>query len=211
MLTTAATITAFTTIFVMIDPPGLVPLFLALTHGMTPKQRRTVAIRACIVSAGLMMFFLFLGQAVLDFIGISIPAFRIAGGILLFITALDMLFERRQTRRRTSAEDALDPGHDPSVFPLGIPLIVGPGLITTLILLASTASGPLGLATVVAVALINIAIVFVTFLAAPRIGRFLGTTGLSVMTRLLGMFLAALAVQFIIDGIISAGLTGAAG
>ncbi|ARO14719.1 membrane protein, MarC family [Ketogulonicigenium robustum] len=208
MLTTTAAITAFTTIFVMIDAPGLTPIFLSMTHGMSAAHRRLVAIRACLVSLGLMMFFLFLGQAVLDFIGISIPAFRIAGGVLLFLTALDMLFERRQTRRRTSAEGALDPSHDPSVFPLGIPLIVGPGLITTLILLASTSEGALGLAVVAAMAIINIGIVFVTFLAAPSIGKLLGTTGLNVMTRLLGMFLAALAVQFILDGIRSANLMG---
>ena len=124
MLDTAFLITAFATLFVVIDPPGLIPLFIALTRGMTPDQRRAIGLRACIIAAVLLTMFGFAGEALLGFIGISMPAFRIAGGILLFLTALDMLFERRTQRREGQHAD---PDHDPSVFPLATPLIAGPG------------------------------------------------------------------------------------
>ncbi len=132
-----ALIAAFTTLFIIIDPPGLAPVFIALTQGMNAAQRRAIAIRAFLVAATLMMVFLFLGEAVLGFIGISMDAFRIAGGILLFLTALDMLFQRRQARREDNAAEGQAEHHDdPSVFPLALPLIVGPGAFTTVILLA---------------------------------------------------------------------------
>jgi multiple antibiotic resistance protein len=114
-----ALIAAFTTLFIIIDPPGLAPLFVALTRGMTPGQRRAIGLRACLTAGVLMLLFLFLGEAVLGFVGISMPAFRIAGGVLLFLTALDMLFERRQARRKGSAEEGQQEHHDdPSVFPI---------------------------------------------------------------------------------------------
>lgn len=199
-------ITAFTTLFIIIDPPGMVPLFIALTQGMGSKQRRTIAIRACLVAAALMLAFLFLGEAVLGFIGISMPAFRIAGGVLLFLTALDMLFERRQSRREHSAEEgAAEPDHDPSVFPLALPLIVGPGAITTIILLAGQAHGPADFAAITGVMALVLLTVLLAFLAAGTIERALGKVGINVLTRVLGMLLAALAVQFILDGLRSFG------
>lgn len=200
-----ALIAAFTTIFIIIDPPGLAPLYIALTQGMTPAQRRAIGLRACLVAAVLMLMFLFLGEAVLRFIGISMPAFRIAGGVLLFLTALDMLFERRQTRRKGNADDGADPGHDPSVFPLAVPLIVGPGLITTIILLAGQASSAADFGAIAAVMAANLVIVFLFFLASGTIERILGKVGINVVTRILGMLLAALAVQFILDGLRSFG------
>ena len=201
----ASIITAFTTVFIIIDPPGLVPLFIALTQGMRGRQRWAIGVRAVTVAAGLMAVFLFLGEAVLEFVGISMPAFRIAGGVLLFLTALDMLFERRQKRRGDAAEGE-EEGHDPSVFPLALPLIVGPGLITTIILLAGQAEGPAGIAALVAVLAANLVIVLLSFLASPFIARALGKVGINVITRVLGMLLAALAVQFILDGLSSFGL-----
>ena len=201
----ASIITAFTTVFIIIDPPGLVPLFIALTQGMRGRQRWAIGVRAVMVAAGLMAVFLFLGEAVLEFVGISMPAFRIAGGVLLFLTALDMLFERRQKRRGDAAEGE-EEGHDPSVFPLALPLIVGPGLITTIILLAGQAEGPAGIAALVAVLAANLVIVLLSFLASPFIARALGKVGINVITRVLGMLLAALAVQFILDGLSSFGL-----
>jgi multiple antibiotic resistance protein len=203
---TAALITAFTTLFIIIDPPGLAPLYIATTQGVPEARRRAIGRRACITAAILMLIFLVLGERLLSFIGISIPAFRIAGGILLFLTALDMLFERRQARREHNAEDGTDPGHDPSVFPLAIPLIVGPGAITTIILFSGRAQGLAEYASIAGVILANIAIVWLTFLAAPTIERALGRTGISVLTRILGMLLAALAMQFVIDGILTSGL-----
>lgn len=204
-----ALITAFTTMFIIIDPPGLAPVFIALTQGMTAAQRRAIAIRACVVSAGLMIVFLFLGETVLGFIGISMDAFRIAGGILLFLTALDMLFQKRQARREeNAAEGQAEHEDDPSVFPLALPLIVGPGAITTIILLAGEAAGAANFAAIGAVLLAVLLIVLLAFLAAPAIERALGKTGLNIVTRVLGMLLAALAVQFVLDGLRGFGIGG---
>jgi multiple antibiotic resistance protein len=204
---TAALITAFTSLFVIIDAPGLTPLYIALTQGMTEKQRRMVGLRACITAGVLMLIFLVLGERVLTFIGITMPAFRIAGGILLFLTALDMLFERRRTRRENSAEEgAAEHRDDPSVSPLAIPLIVGPGTITTIILLASQTQGIGDCFAIAIILALNLAIVFGFFLSAPAIERMLGRVGINVVTRVLGMLLAALAVQFILDGIYSSGI-----
>ncbi len=198
----ATLITVFSTLFIIIDPPGLAPLFLALTQGMTPAQRRIIALRACIISAVLMMAFLFVGEALLSFIGISMPAFRIAGGVLLFLTALEMLFQRRQARRADNAEEgAAEHNDDPSVFPLALPLIVGPGAITTIILFAGQTQTALDMATLAAVMMSVLVIVFLAFLASSGIERLLGKTGLNILTRVLGMLLAALAIQFILDGV----------
>ncbi len=193
-------ITAFATLFVIIDPIGLTPLFLALTQGISRARRRTIAIRACLTGAGVLIAFALCGEAVLGFIGIDMPAFRIAGGILLFLTALDMLFERRTKRRQDSAEEE-DHADDPSIFPLAIPLIAGPGAITSVILLIGQApAGFSGSVAVIGVMLSVVAISYVFFEAAHLIERLLGKTGIIVATRLLGMLLAALAVQFILDG-----------
>ncbi|MCR9158260.1 MAG: MarC family protein [Rhodobacteraceae bacterium] len=197
-------ISAFVTLFVVIDPIGLTPIFIALTPGLTAQQRRAIAIRATLIAAGLLFLFAFLGEQVLGFIGISMPAFRIAGGILLFLTALDMLFERR-TKRREDQADAED-APDPSVFPIAIPLIAGPGAIASIILLVGQAEGPLGMVSILGVMVVVLIIVFLLFLSAPLIERALGKTGIVVVTRLLGMLLAALSVQFVLDGIRGFGL-----
>lgn len=201
---TAFLISAFVTLFVVIDPIGLTPVFIALTPGMTAQQRRAIAIRATVIAAGLLFLFAFLGEQVLGFIGISMPAFRIAGGILLFLTALDMLFERRTKRREDQAD--VDDAPDPSVFPIAIPLIAGPGAIASIILLAGQAEGAVGMTSVLGVMVGVLMIVFLLFLSAPIIERALGKTGIVVVTRLLGMLLAALSVQFVLDGIRGFGL-----
>ncbi|WP_281982856.1 MarC family protein [Thalassorhabdomicrobium marinisediminis] len=199
-------ITAFVALFVVIDPIGLAPLYVALTAGMSPAKRRAIGIRACAVSIAILFVFSLAGNDILEFAGISMPAFRIAGGILLFLTALDMLFERRQKRREDRAEeDDLDED-DPSVFPLAIPLIAGPGSITTIILLVGQTDNTVGYAAVMGVLLGIMAMVFVMFLASTRIERMLGKTGITIITRLLGMLLAALSVQFVLDGLSSFGL-----
>lgn len=209
MTDVAALIAAFTTLFIIIDPPGLAPLYIALTQGMTGEQRRRIALRACLTAGGLMLMFLFLGEAVLGFVGISMPAFRIAGGVMLFLTALDMLFQRRQQRRQENADEGGQEHHDdPSVFPLAIPLIVGPGAITTIILLAGQADGAADFLAITGVLAANLVAVFLTFLAAPFVERVLGKVGINVLTRILGMLLAALAVQFILDGLRSFGFAG---
>ncbi len=199
-------ITAFATLFVVIDPPGLVPMFIALTVGMDANHRRQLAQRACIIAAVLLTLFGLFGEALLEFIGISMPAFRIAGGILLFLTALDMLFERRTQRREGQLAE---PDHDPSVFPLATPLIAGPGAIATMILLMGQA-GPSWIGRIEVLALLY-GMIFATFLfllASAPLERLLGRTGTIVITRLLGMLLAALSVQFVIDGVRGTGLIG---
>ena len=197
-------ITAFATLFVIIDPIGLTPLFVALTQGMSDQARRAIALRACIISAVILLVFALFGEAALGFAGISLPAFRIAGGILLFLTALEMLFERRSKRREDQAEDDRP---DPSAFPLAIPLIAGPGAIASMILL--TGDGDvIQLATISGVMLSVIAVVFILFLLAGKIERLLGKTGINVVSRLLGMMLAALSVQFVLDGLRDFGLAG---
>ncbi|MBS4009623.1 MAG: MarC family protein [Roseovarius sp.] len=202
-------ITAFVTLFVIIDPIGMTPLFVALTQGMDSARRRAIAIRACATSALLLILFAALGEKVLGFIGISMPAFRIAGGLLLFLTALDMLFERRGQRRKGQADAAEeDDSDDPSIFPIAIPLIAGPGSIATVILLAGQMPGAEGLLWVIGVMLSVIALVFVMFLTSGLLERALGKVGINVVTRLLGMLLAALAVQFVLDGLRGFGLAG---
>ncbi|MCC7320455.1 MAG: MarC family protein [Rubellimicrobium sp.] len=209
MIGTIALVPAFITLFIVIDPPALAPLYLALTQGMAGRERLMIGLRACIVAGVLLLVFLLLGEAVLASIGITMPAFRIAGGILLFLTALDMLFERRQKRREGNAGEGADPGHDPSVFPLAVPLIAGPGAITTVILFAGRAQGALDLAVIALVTAANLGMVLVFFAAAPVVERVLGRVGINVVTRVLGMLLAALAIQFILDGLLASGLIGA--
>ena len=199
-------ITAFATLFVVIDPPGLVPLFIALTTGMDTAHRRALAQRACIIAAVLLTLFGLFGETLLSFIGISMAAFRIAGGILLFLTALDMLFERRTIRREGQQPD---PHHDPSVFPLATPLIAGPGAIATMILLMGQVEGDWGARLAVLGLLYSMILAtFLFLLASAPLERLLGRTGTIVITRLLGILLAALSVQFVIDGIRGTGLIG---
>lgn len=195
----AQIITAFVTLFVVMDPIGLVPLFLALTQGMSAKARLTIGLRACIIAAGMLLVFGVAGEAILSAVGISMPAFQIAGGILLFLTALDMLFERRTQRRENRKSE---PEHDPSVFPLATPLIAGPGTIASMILLTGQMGGDWSATgVVIGLMLVLIVITYLFFMAATPLEKLLGRTGTLVVTRLLGMLLAALSVQFVIDGI----------
>jgi len=207
-------ITAFTTLFVIIDPIGLTPMFVALTQDNTASERRSIAVRACVLAMLLLTAFALFGEALLGFVGISMPAFRIAGGILLFLTALDMLFERRVKRREDSVNDV----PDPSVFPLAIPLIAGPGAIASMILLADdaiaktasegTGNTVLAFGAVVLVMVLVVLLAMAMFLSAAIFERLLGKTGINVVTRLLGMLLAALSVQFVADGVRELSLIG---
>ncbi|GAA6192232.1 MarC family protein [Phaeobacter gallaeciensis] len=206
MIDYAFLVTAFTTLFVVIDPPGQAPIFMALTQGMDPAARRGVAIRACLTAAVILAMFTAFGESVLGFVGISMPAFRVAGGVLLFLTAIEMLFERRTKRRESNAEE--EENTDPSVFPLAIPFIAGPGSIATIILLAGQAPGLQGTAVVIGVMVSVVAVVLVLYLSSGVLARLLGKTGLNVMTRLLGMLLAALSVQFILSGLRDFGFAG---
>lgn len=199
----SAIITAFVTLFVVIDPPGLAPLFIALTNGMSDARRRRIGWRATVIAAFLLTLFGLAGEKILSGIGISLPAFRIAGGILLFLTALDMLFERRTERREGQHADE---DHDPSVFPLATPLLAGPGALATMILLVGDGGGAVHTLIIHLVMLSVLALNMVLFMLAGPLSRALGRTGTMVVTRLLGMLLAALSVQFIIDGLRGTGL-----
>ena len=192
-------ITAFVTLFVVIDPIGLTPIFIALTPGQNAQERRRIGIRALVIAAILLTLFGLAGEAILKGIGISLPAFRIAGGLLLFLTALDMLFERRTERREEQGQP--ETAHDPSVFPLAMPLLAGPGALATMILLVGQQSGWAHLVMIHLVMLAVLGIAMALFLIATPLARALGRTGIMVVTRLLGMLLAALSVQFVIDGL----------
>ncbi|MEM8958333.1 MAG: MarC family protein [Pseudomonadota bacterium] len=200
----ALALSAFATLFVVIDPIGLAPMFVAMTQGMDAHRRRGVALRACAIAVVLLTLFGLFGTALLDAIGVSLDAFRIAGGLLLFLIAVEMLFGRRTERREKQQGDE---DHDPSVFPLATPLIAGPGSMATMILLTTTKGEDwLGVLEIHLVMVAVITIVLVLFFLAGMIERALGRTGILVVTRLLGMLLGALSVQFVLDGLRGAGV-----
>ena len=194
---------AFVTLLVTIDPPGLAPLFLALTGGMNRSQRQQVAIRASLIGFIVLAVFALAGAEILGVFGITLPAFRVAGGMLLFFIAFEMIFEKRQDRKEKSADTAItqDMIHDIAAFPLAIPLIAGPGAISATVLLSGKFHGPLSVLGLIAIILACLVISYLVFVLAEHVDRFLGATGRSVLTRLLGVILAALAVQFVADGI----------
>jgi multiple antibiotic resistance protein len=195
--------TALVTLLVTLDPPGLAPLFIGLTIGMTRAGKREVALRASIIAFVILAAFALGGRFVLEALGVTIPAFRIAGGLLLFYIAFDMVFALKAERRSEIATDAMAIDHIRNVaaFPLAIPLMAGPGSITATMLLADRASGDwLTLAGLLAIVAVAMAVSYLSFLAAERISGLLGATGNVVATRMLGVVLAALAVQFAIDG-----------
>lgn len=200
-----ALVTTFVTLFVVIDPIAVAPLFVALTPGRTEAERRRIALRAVLVAFGMLALFGLAGNALLAGIGIGLPAFRISGGLLLFLMAVDMLFERRSARRERRAE--ADDGPDPSVFPLATPMIAGPGALATMILLATQHAGnPLALVEVNLVVVAVLTLTYLLFRAGSLIERLLGGTGIVVVTRLFGILLAALSVQFVLNGLDDLGL-----
>lgn len=198
---------ATVTLFVTVDPVGLAPLFLALTAGMDRASRTQVALRGILIGTGLLVLFALAGMTILDLFGITMPAFRIAGGLLLFWLAFEMVYEKRQERKQETADRAVS--HDEikhlAVFPLAIPLIAGPGAISATVLLSTEMSSPVERAALIGVILALMALCMLVFTLAERVDRFLGDTGRMVLTRLLGVILAALSVQFVADGILAFG------
>ena len=194
---------AVVTLFVTIDPPGLAPLFMVLTAGRSIAARRAVAIRATVIAAVVLVAFALVGEPLISVLGISLPAFRIAGGLLLFVIAFEMVFGRREERKSETAQTVVerDDIRHVAVFPLAIPLIAGPGAISATILLASQAPDASGTAGLIAIIVLMIGACLVVFLAADRIEKALGETGRIVVSRLLGLILAALSVQFVADGV----------
>jgi len=207
-MTTAQILSAFATLFVIMDPVALTPMFIALTAGETAHARRAMALRACLVGAFVLTLFGLFGKELLHTIGISMAAFRISGGILLFLIALEMLFEKRTERRRQTAEtdEAMNQEHDPSVFPIAVPMIAGPGAMASMVLLAGEGSGWRWLLALHAVMFSVILITFGLFLVGVAFGHLLGRSAINVISRLLGILLAALSVQIVLDGFASYGL-----
>lgn len=206
MATADILINAFTTLLVTLDPPGLAPVFLGLTVGMTRLQRRQVAVRGSFIAFAILAVFALFGASLLGSLGISMGAFRIAGGLLLFWIAFEMVFERRQERKEKTSQTAItiDHIHNIAVFPLALPLIAGPGAISATVLLAGALPGPWERFLLIGVLALSMLLVLAALLIAERLDRFLGVTGRAILTRLLGVILAALSVQFVVDGIRSA-------
>ena len=200
-------VSAFVTLMVVIDPPGCAPIFAGLTQGTAPVHRRAMAIRATLIAAGILLFFALLGEDLLRALGISLSAFRVAGGIMLFLIAIDMVFERRTERRENRAQavaQGADGGleaEDISVFPMGIPMIAGPGTIASVMLLTARSDGWTETFVVLGALAAVLLMTLGALLAAGPLMKKLGRNLEAMITRILGVILAALAAQFVIDGI----------
>ena len=196
-------ISALVTLFVVVDPIGLAPTFLAVTEGLPRRAKRSVALRASIIAGAILIGAALLGDWLFRALGISLPAFRIAGGLLLFAIAFEMVFGIRMRREGQAAEQAVEEHvRNVAAFPLAIPLLAGPGAITAVVLLAGRAAGNLLLTALVLAVIVVVALsCYLAFILAGRISRLLGMTGNIVLSRLLGVLLAALAVQYVVDGI----------
>ncbi|MCX8476119.1 MAG: MarC family protein [Sphingomonas sp.] len=204
-------VSAFVTFFVVIDPPGCAPIFAGLTSGASAVHRRAMAIRAVLVASAILFGFALFGEALLRALGISLNAFRIAGGIMLFLIALEMVFEKRTERREDRAEKIkADEAADISIFPMAMPMIAGPGSIASVMLLMSQSSGLASSAVVLAAMASILALTLLALLIAGPIMRVVGAKIEAVVSRLLGVLLAALAAQFVIDGIRASFSAGAA-
>ncbi len=197
-------ISALTTLLVVVDPLGLVPIFLSLTPGADAAARRHIAILSATIAFAILAAATLFGASLLGALGISLPAFRVAGGLLLFFMAFEMLFERRQPRKTATADTAMskDDIRNIAAFPLAIPLMAGPGAIAACILLAARMEGNMvGLGALIGIAFAVCLTCVIAFLLATPIDKLLGVTGRTVLSRLLGVILAALAVQFVADGV----------
>lgn len=191
----------FVVLFVVVEPPSLVPLFATMTEGASAGYRRRMAIKAAAIAFGILVVFALAGSWFIGMMGISIDAFRIGGGVMLFLIALDMVFAREE---KTTPEEKAETRRraDISVFPLAFPLISGPGALATVLLtFGSAPSDPLIRAGLIAVIAAVIVVTLLFMLSTPLVMRVLGVTGANVVSRVAGVILAALAVQFILDGL----------
>jgi multiple antibiotic resistance protein len=198
--------TAFITLVVIFDPPGCAPIFASLTSGTPAEHRRRMAIRSCFVAWAILMFFALLGEPLLKTLGISLASFRIAGGIMLFIIALEMVFEKRTERREERAKEieGTPEAEDISVFPMAIPMIAGPGSIASIMLLIGRAEVPIEWSIVLAAMTAVILLTLIALLAAGPLMKLIGAKVEAMITRILGVILAALAAQFVIDDQVAA-------
>ena len=203
-------VSAFVTLFVVIDPPGCVPIFSSLTAGTSAAHRKAMAWRSILIAAGVLIGFAVGGEAFLGALGISLAAFKIAGGVMVFLIAIDMVFEKRTQRRESRAEEVKSAAaaadkpleaEDISVFPMAIPMLAGPGAIAAIMLLTARADTLAGEITVLAALVAVLAITLASLLAAGPLMKLMGAKFEGALTRLLGVVLAALAAQFVVDGI----------
>jgi multiple antibiotic resistance protein len=193
---------AFITLLVVVDPPGVVPIFVGLTKSETPTRRRKILLRAVVIAFGVALFFLLAGRAVLSYLGVTVQAFSISGGVLLFLTALPMLFGHRGGLQAPEHEERDVVSDDISVFPLAIPLLSGPGAIATIILLTSQTGGDVRKLIAAAVAIAVVFIVsFIALYLGARLIAAVGEGSVHIATRVMGIVLAALAVQYVLNGI----------
>ena len=194
---------AFVTLFVVIDPPGCAPIYAGLTSGATRAQARSMAIRATVIATIILLIFALFGEQLLAGLHIELDSFRIAGGIMLFLIALDMVFEKRTERREARAEKikATPEIEDVSVFPMAMPMIAGPGSIATMMLLMSRSEGTAQTLVVLGALAAVLALTLLALIAAGPLMKLLGASVEAVITRLLGVLLAALAAQYVIDGL----------
>ncbi len=196
-------LSAFVTLFVVIDPPGCAPIYAGLTAGASPAQKRAMALRACAIAGAILLVFALFGQQLLGALHIGLDAFRIAGGIMLFMIALDMVFEKRTERREARAEKIRETPEieDVSVFPMAMPMLAGPGAIASVMLLQSGAEGWSERLVVLAALAAVMVLTLLALLAASPLMRMVGAQVEAVITRLLGVLLAALAAQYVLDGV----------
>ena len=204
MFETALFISAFTPLFVIIDPPGCAPIFATLTKGTSRKHQRRMAFKSVGIASFILIGFAYVGEWLFAKLGISLDALRIAGGIMLFIIGLNMVFEKRTEKREDRAEGVLEEMDDPediSVFPMGIPMIAGPGTMATLLILMSEAPSQMEQLAILAALVLTLLITLLTFLIAGPLMRLMGKSFTDVLTRVLGVLLCTLASQFVLDGI----------
>ena len=194
---------AIVTLLVVVDPPGVVPIYVALTKDETTSRRRAILIRAVLIAFGVAIFFLVAGRAVLSYLGVTVHAFSISGGILLFVAAMPMLFgQRGGLQSPEPQEEEAAAGHDISIFPLAMPLLSGPGTIATILLLTSQAAGDNMRLVAIGVAIATVFLIsFIVLYLGARLISLVGEGGVHIATRVMGIVLAALAVQYVLNGI----------
>ena len=196
-------ISAFITLFVVLDPPGCAPIYAGLTAGANAAQRRSMAVRACVIAGAILIVFALFGENLLGALHIELDSFRIAGGLMLFLIALDMVFEKRTQRREQRAEQvkATAEVEDVSVFPMAMPMLAGPGAIASIMLLEGEAKGAEGTVILLAALLGVLVLTLLALLAAGPLMKLVGAKVEAVVTRVLGVLLGALAAQYVIDGL----------
>src|SRR4051812_41646621 len=196
-------VSAFITLFVVLDPPGCAPIYAGLTAGASAAQRRAMAVRACFIAGVILVIFALFGEDLLGALHIELDSFRIAGGLMLFLIALDMVFEKRTQRREQRAEQvkATPEVEDISVFPMAMPMLAGPGAIATIMLLEGGAQGLQGSLVVLAALVVVLVLTLLALLAAGPLMKLVGAKVEAVVTRVLGVLLGALAAQYVIDGV----------